>query len=125
METLPITGLESSKTSSLSVLFFDFLIVKLFTLYGGMLNKTAGPSNPLLQVYSRSLIAFGRKQRYAFKVLVGKDFLTLTSKLLLFFLFKDLFIVICKYTIAVFRHTRRGRQISLQVIVSHHVVAGI
>jgi hypothetical protein len=38
--------------------------------------------------------------------------------------FKDLFIT-CKYTVAVFRHTRRGRQISLQVVVSHHVVAGI
>jgi hypothetical protein len=30
-----------------------------------------------------------------------------------------------KYTVAVFRHTRRGRQISLQMVVSHHVVAGI
>jgi hypothetical protein len=29
-----------------------------------------------------------------------------------FFLKKDLFIVICKYTVAVFRHTRRGQQIS-------------
>jgi hypothetical protein len=29
------------------------------------------------------------------------------------------------YTIAVFRHTRRGHQISLWVVVSHHVVAGI
>jgi hypothetical protein len=38
---------------------------------------------------------------------------------------KDLFIVICKYTVAVFRHTRRGRQISLWMVVSHHVVAGI
>jgi hypothetical protein len=37
---------------------------------------------------------------------------------------KDLFII-HKYTVAVFRHTRRGHQISLQVIVSHHVVAGI
>jgi hypothetical protein len=34
---------------------------------------------------------------------------------------KDLFIIIYKYTVAVFRHTRRGRQISLQMIVSHHV----
>jgi hypothetical protein len=42
----------------------------------------------------------------------------------LFFFFKDLFIV-CKYTVAVFRHTRRGHQISFQVVVSHHVVAGI
>jgi hypothetical protein len=36
-----------------------------------------------------------------------------------------LFIVICKYTVAVFRHTRRGHQILLRVVVSHHVVAGI
>jgi hypothetical protein len=39
--------------------------------------------------------------------------------------FKDLFIIISKYTVAVFRCTRRGRQISLQMVVSHHVVAGI
>jgi hypothetical protein len=38
---------------------------------------------------------------------------------------KDLFIIIHKYTVADFRHTRRGRQISLWVVVSHHMVAGI
>jgi len=45
----------------------------------------------------------------------------------LFFFFKDLFIffIIYKYTVAIFRHTRRGHQISLQMVVSHHVVAGI
>jgi hypothetical protein len=42
-----------------------------------------------------------------------------------FFLKKDLFIIIHKYTVAVFRHTRRGHQISLWVVVRHHVVAGI
>jgi hypothetical protein len=42
-----------------------------------------------------------------------------------FFFFKDLFIIIHKYTVAVFKHTRRGHQISLWVVVSHHVVAGI
>jgi hypothetical protein len=36
----------------------------------------------------------------------------------------DLFIIIM-YTVADFRHTRRGRQISLWMVVSHHVVAGI
>jgi hypothetical protein len=42
------------------------------------------------------------------------------------FFFKDLFIfIICKYTVVVFRHSRRGSQISLQMVVSHHVVAGI
>jgi hypothetical protein len=34
-------------------------------------------------------------------------------------------LVICKYTVAVFRHSRRGCQISLRMVVSHHVVAGI
>jgi hypothetical protein len=50
----------------------------------------------------------------------------------LFFFFKDLFIylfiylfIICKYTVAVLRHSRRGSQISLRMVVSHHVVAGI
>jgi hypothetical protein len=42
----------------------------------------------------------------------------------LFFLKIYLFII-CKYTVAVFRHTRRGRQILLLMVVSHHVVAGI
>jgi hypothetical protein len=32
--------------------------------------------------------------------------------------------IICKYTVAVFRHSRRGNQISLQMVVNHHVVAG-
>jgi hypothetical protein len=31
----------------------------------------------------------------------------------------------CKYTVAVLRHSRRGRQILLQMVASHHVVAGI
>jgi hypothetical protein len=38
---------------------------------------------------------------------------------------KDLFIILSKYTVAIFIHTRRGPQISLQIVVSHHVVAGI
>jgi hypothetical protein len=44
--------------------------------------------------------------------------------LFVFCLFIYLFIT-CKYTVAVFRHFRRGSQISLRVVVSHHVVAGI
>jgi hypothetical protein len=40
-----------------------------------------------------------------------------------FIFYKDLFIP--KYTVADFRHRRRGHQISLQMVVSHHVVAGI
>jgi len=33
--------------------------------------------------------------------------------------------IIYEYTVAVFRHTRKGHQISLWKVVSHHVVAGI
>jgi hypothetical protein len=42
-----------------------------------------------------------------------------------FFFLKIYLFIICKYTVAVFRHSRRGHQISLRVVVSHHVVAGI
>jgi hypothetical protein len=49
---------------------------------------------------------------YFFKTLIG-------------FFKKDLFIIVHKFTVADFRHTRRGHQISLWVVVSHHVVAGI
>jgi hypothetical protein len=38
---------------------------------------------------------------------------------------KDLFIIINKYTVTVFRQNKRGHQISLPVIVSHHVIDGI
>jgi hypothetical protein len=44
---------------------------------------------------------------------------------ILFFFLKIYLFIICKYTVAVFRHSRRGRQILLQMVVSHHVVAGI
>jgi hypothetical protein len=52
----------------------------------------------------------------------------LTCKISLFVIVvvvKDLFISISKYTVAVFRHTRRECQISLQMVLSHHVVTGI
>jgi hypothetical protein len=47
-----------------------------------------------------------------------------TEVVLSLFFFKDIFII-SKYTVTVFRCTRRGSQISLQMVVSHHVVAGI
>jgi hypothetical protein len=40
------------------------------------------------------------------------------------FFFKILFYVY-EYIVAVFRYIRRGYQIPLQMVVSHHVVAGI
>jgi hypothetical protein len=44
---------------------------------------------------------------------------------LFFFFLKIYLFIIWKYIVAVFRHSRRGRQISLRMVVSHHVVAGI
>jgi hypothetical protein len=53
------------------------------------------------------------------------------AQLTLTFFKKDLFIYLFIYfiymnehTVAIFRHTRRGHQIPLQIVVSHHVVAG-
>jgi hypothetical protein len=43
----------------------------------------------------------------------------------LFFFNKIYLFIICKYTVAVFRHSSRESQISLWMVVSHHVVAGI
>jgi hypothetical protein len=40
------------------------------------------------------------------------------------FCFVFLKIYLYEYTVAVFRHSRRGHQILLQMVVSHHVVAG-
>jgi hypothetical protein len=45
------------------------------------------------------------------------------SILSVIFILKKLFYVYV-YTVTVFRHTRRGHQVTLQMVVSHHVVAG-
>jgi hypothetical protein len=49
-------------------------------------------------------------------VVLHKHFFLLFLKIYLF--------IICKYIVAVLRHSRRGHQISLWMVVSHHVVAG-
>jgi hypothetical protein len=40
-----------------------------------------------------------------------------------FFILRFILFMICKYAVAVFRYTRRGHLISLQMVVSYHVVA--
>jgi hypothetical protein len=45
-----------------------------------------------------------------------KNFINFLKKVYLFY--------ICEYTVAVFRHTRKGHWIPLQMVVSHHVIAG-
>jgi hypothetical protein len=41
------------------------------------------------------------------------------------FLKKVYLFYVYEYIIALFRHTRKGHKIPLQMVVSHHVVAGI
>jgi len=41
-----------------------------------------------------------------------------------FIIFKQDVLIIYMYIITVFRHTRRGHQIPLQMVMSHHVIAG-
>jgi hypothetical protein len=51
-------------------------------------------------------------------------FLLLFLLLLLFFKRFIYLFYAYEYTVAAFRHTRRGHWIPLQMVVSHHVVAG-
>jgi hypothetical protein len=48
------------------------------------------------------------------------QFLSFFLKYLFMYLFN-----ICEYIVTLFKHTGRGHQIPLQMVVSHHVVAGI
>jgi hypothetical protein len=41
-----------------------------------------------------------------------------------FWIFKKILFYLYEYIVAVFRHTRRGHRTPLQIVVSHHVVAG-
>jgi hypothetical protein len=52
-------------------------------------------------------------------------FLNNSDSFLFCFVLKIYLFIICKYIVAVFRHSRRGSQTSLLMVVSHHVVAGI
>jgi hypothetical protein len=40
-----------------------------------------------------------------------------------FFFLKIYLFYVYEYSVGIFRHTRRGHQITLQMVVSHHVVA--
>jgi hypothetical protein len=69
-------------------------------------------------------ISFGKEKLISTKS-VASFLLILGRAVVGFFVcFLDV-LIIYKYTVAVFRHTRRGHQIPLQMVVSHHVVAKI
>jgi hypothetical protein len=70
---------------------------------------------------------------YASQVLGLKACVTMPGQMYLYYYYyyyyyyylKIYLFIICKYTVAVFSYSRRRRQISLWMVVSHHVVAGI
>ena len=59
------------------------------------------------------------------KILVVGQLTSCTHLHIWLFFFLRFTYFLYKYTVADFRCTRRGRQIPLRVVVSHHVVAGI
>jgi hypothetical protein len=64
-----------------------------------------------------------REKDTEFEASLGCVYINEEKKQPLHFFLKYLFIT-CKYTVAVSRHTTRESQISLWMVVSHHVVAG-
>jgi hypothetical protein len=61
------------------------------------------------------------KQHYTAPVFPSSD---VSEFILLEFLKKIYLFYVCEYNVAIFRHTRRGYLIPVQMAVSHHVVAG-
>jgi hypothetical protein len=49
----------------------------------------------------------------------------ISLKYVFFSFFQFIYLLICKYTVPDFRHSRKGSQISLRMVVNHHMVAGI
>ena len=72
----------------------------------------------VFSLYSRSY-----NVSFSFSFLVS--FLNIYHILKYAFFFKIYLFIYCKYTVALLRHSRRGSHISLRMVVSHHVVAGI
>jgi hypothetical protein len=75
-----------------------------------------------MQIESDSCLSASQRGVYLTQEALGQDS---RSRVLWAYtlLKKDLFIIY-KYTVADFRHPRKGHQVSLQVVVSHHVVTG-
>jgi hypothetical protein len=100
------------------------------TEWAGLTGVSRGPKNSIPKNHMKA-----HNHLYSYTVLIyiiNKSFFLTRRfyKLQLiiinhwFFFFK-IYLLICKYTVAVFRHSRRGSQISLWMVVNNHVVAGI
>jgi hypothetical protein len=87
---------------------------------GGFLGSFS-TKRPLSGGFYRSEFDWAKRGEHLARTWVGQ--LPGRNEDILFFFFKDLFIL-CEYTVPVFRHIRRGHQISLQMVVSYHMFAG-
>jgi hypothetical protein len=69
-------------------------------------------SNITLEIFNRAIS-------------ILKDALSISLFTLSSFFLKNIYLFdVCEYTVTVFTHTRRGHQTPLQMVVSHHEVAG-
>ena len=100
--------------------------MKLKTQSGKALPKAAAMS----RVPDTDILSFFFHRKFKYKLLFQHSLIinTMWSKITLHaflerFTFNYLFYV-CGYTVTVFRHTRGGHRIPLQMVVSHHVVTG-
>ena len=89
-------------------------------------QKPLGPGGPLCSHQEGGRLSLSQSS-YLFPEVLPSTF-CLCYRPLAFFPFsffkKNYLFYVYEYTDTVFRHTRRGHQIPLQMVVSHHVVAG-
>ena len=89
-------------------------------------QKPLGPGGPLCSHEEGGQLSLSQSS-YLFREVLPSTF-CLCYRPLAFFPFsffkKNYLFYVYEYTVTVFRHTRRGHQIPLQVVGSHHVVAG-
>jgi hypothetical protein len=81
-------------------------------------HASGTPAKPRLENQALPSVESSRR------VSIRESLLCLFLLLLLLLLLKIYLFNVYEYTVAVFRYTRRGRQLTLQMVVSHHVVAG-
>jgi hypothetical protein len=87
----------------------------------------APPLSPPLHIEREEGEGEGERERELFTAERERELFTAVPPLQSLVWFVCLFLLlfnVCEYTVVLFRDTRRGRQIPLQLVVSNHVAAG-
>jgi hypothetical protein len=95
--------------------FLFFVFVFVFLVFRDRVSLYS-PGCPGTHSVDQAGLEFRNPPASASQVLGLKACATTAQLIYLFYVYE--------YTIALFRHTRRGHQIPLQMVVSHHVVVG-